>query len=380
MLDQPPSILQVVPALNTGGVERGTIDIAIALKKLGWNSFVTSAGGLMQRELERAGVEHLTLPLATKNPFIMHKNSLKIATFIYEKNIDIVHARSRAPAWSSYFAAKRMQVNFITTFHGTYNYGNSIKKIYNSIMCKGQITIAISNFIFNHIKDNYRVEDRNLRVIPRGINLQNFDPVNVSAERIVQLFKLWNLPDGVPVIMLPARLTRWKGHEVLIEAISNLKTSNIVCIFVGDENNNKSSYKKDLEQLIKSKNLESIFRFVGNCQDMPAAYMLSDIVVTASTDEEAFGRVAIEAQAMGCMVIGSNHGGTKETVLEKETGWLFENSNASQLSKIITNVLSIDNMQRSKIAKKSRKHIEGMYSLERMQEKTIEVYKEILSL
>ena len=379
MINNIPSILQVLPSLNSGGVERGAIDIAIAVKNNGWNSYVISAGGLMKKELDRAKIEHFTLPLESKNPLIIHKNSSKIASIIYENNINIVHARSRAPAWSAYFASKRMKSQFLTTFHGTYNYNNLIKKYYNSIMTRGEVTIAISNFISKHVEENYKLTKNKIKVIPRGIDINKFDSANVSHERILQLFKLWNLPDEATVIMLPGRVTRWKGHKVLIESISQINNDNLICLFVGDFEK-KASYKAELETLIRKKKLEKIFRFVGDCQDMPAAYMLSDIIVSSSTDPEAFGRVSVEAQAMGCLIVGSNHGGTLETIINRKTGWLFENSNSINLADVLKTILTLDREKKLEMAKASRKHILTNYALWVMQELTISAYTDLLKV
>ena len=374
-----PTILQVLPALRTGGVERGAIDVALAVKKNGWISIVASFGGPLVKELERAGIKHIKLPLNSKNPWIIHKNANSIASAIYDNQIDIVHARSRAPAWSAYYAAKRMKVHYITTFHGTYNSQNFLKKAYNSIMIRGEHVISISSFISNHIKLNYKKSHCKIITIPRGIDLEYYNPIKVSHQRIVNLSKIWRLPDGVPVIMLPGRLTRWKGHKILIEALSMLGGYNFRCLFVGDVQNN-IIYENELKALIKNKKLESVVHIVGHCKDMPAAYMLADVVVSPSTDPEAFGRVSVEAQAMGCVVIASNHGGSAETIRDEETGWLFYNKDSLSLSKIIKKVLDLSANEREILAKKSRSNVKLNYSLQAMQQSTINVYNEIFSI
>lgn len=372
-----PSVIQVLPALNSGGVERGAIDIALAVKKVGWESFVVSEGGLMRKELERAEIEHIKLPLSSKNPFIMHRNFSSLSSIIYDKKIDIVHARSRAPAWSAYYASRRFNTNFITTFHGTYNYNNYFKKKYNSIMTKGKKVIAISDFIKNHIIEKYNLDKEKITTIPRGIDLKSFDPSNVSHERIIQLSNSWRLPDGIQVIMLPGRLARWKGHKVLIEALAKLRRKDFRCIFVGSELGNENN-KKYLSKLVKENNLTEIVQFVNHCNDMPAAYMLSDIVVSASTDPEAFGRVSVEAQAMNRIIVASDHGGSYETIINGKTGMLYSNNNSESLSNTLDFALQMDIESRKKLGEASRNHVSSKYKLEYMQESTIKLYKELI--
>ena len=376
-MSKVPSVIQVLPALNSGGVERGAIDIALAVKEIGWKSFVVSEGGLMMKELERAGIDHINLPLSSKNPLIMHKNFNALSSIIFDKKIDIIHARSRAPAWSAYYASKRFNVNFVTTFHGTYNFNNFIKKKYNSIMTKGKKVIAISNFIRNHIEEKYSLEKEKIITIPRGIDTESFNPLNVSHERMIQLSNSWRLSDGIQVIMLPGRLARWKGHKVLIEALARLKRKDYRCIFVGSELGNENN-KKSLENILRKNNLGDMVQFVNHCNDMPAAYMLADIVISASTDPEAFGRVSIEAQAMNRIIIASDHGGSFETIINGKTGILFSNNNPQSLSKSLESALEMDINSRKKMGEASRKHVCSKYKLEYMQESTIKLYKKLI--
>ncbi len=376
-MNKVPTVIQVLPALNSGGVERGAIDIALAVKELGWVSIVVSEGGIMMKELERAEVEHIDLPLSSKNPFTMHKNFNSLSSIIYDRKVDIVHARSRAPAWSAYYASKRFDTNFVTTFHGTYNYKDFIKKKYNSIMTKGKRVIAISKFIKNHIIEKYGIEADKIVKIPRGIDLNSFDPTKVSHERIIQLSNSWRLPDGTQIIMLPGRLARWKGHKVLIEALGKLKRRDFRCIFVGSELGNENN-KKYLIKIIRENNLSELVQFVNHCNDMPAAYMLSDVVVSASTDPEAFGRVSVEAQAMNRIIIASDHGGSSETIMNKKTGILFLNNNSDSLSKAIDSALQMDIESRKKLGEAARNHVSSEYRLEYMQQSTIKLYQELI--
>ena len=376
-MNKVPSVIQVLPALNSGGVERGAIDIALAVKILGWKSFVVSEGGIMMKELERAGVDHINLPLSSKNPLIMHKNFNALSSIIFDKKIDIIHARSRAPAWSAYYASKRFNVSFVTTFHGTYNYNNYLKKTYNSVMTKGKKVVAISRFISKHLEEKYGVKKEKIVTIPRGIDTESFNPINVSHERIIQLSNAWRLSDGIQVIMLPGRLARWKGHKVLIQALARLKRRDYRCIFVGSELGNENN-KKFLENIIQKNNLRDMVQFVNHCNDMPAAYMLADIVISASTDPEAFGRVSVEAQAMNRIIIASDHGGSSETIINGKTGILFSNNNPESLSKSLDFALEMDIDSRKKMGDASRKHVCSKYKLEYMQESTIKLYKKLI--
>ena len=247
---RPPTVLQVLPALVTGGVERGTVDIANAIVAGGGRAIVASAGGPMVGELTRGGAEHITLPVDTKNIFAMRKNIDRLAELIEKESVDIVHARSRAPAWSAWYAAKRTKRHFITTFHGTYGHGNWLKRWYNSIMTRGEQVIAISDFIGGHVRQVYGVPSAKIKVIHRGIDLDKFDPANVSAERVIDIAKKWRLPDGMPIIMLPGRLTRWKGQTVFIEAIKKLGRENVQCLMVGSDQG-REDYRHELESEIE---------------------------------------------------------------------------------------------------------------------------------
>lgn len=375
-------MLQVLPSLTLGGggVERGAIDVAVALKAAGGRSVVASAGGGMARELEREGVPHVTLPLDSKNPFVIYRNIRRLQQVIAEHQIDIVHARSRAPAWSAFTAARRSKIHFMTSFHGTYSgSGNFIKKHYNSIMTRGERVIAISEFIGNHIRNVYGVEDERIRVIPRGINLALFNPTKVSAERVVGLAGEWRLSDGIPVILLPGRLTRWKGQAVLIEALARLGRHDIRCLLLGSDQG-RESYRDELEQMVKRLDLEDVVHVADHCSDMPAAYMLADVVVSASTDPEAFGRIAAEAQAMGCPVIAADHGGARETVKQGKTGWLVFPGDPDALAQALAQALAMGSAAREKLAASAKAHIQNNFSKDKMCNRTLAVYDEVMGL
>jgi glycosyltransferase involved in cell wall biosynthesis len=278
--ERVPAVLQILPSLVAGGAERGTVELAGALVASGWKSYVASAGGPLERELVRAGAAHFTMPLASKNPFIMRQNATALAALIRRLGIDILHARSRAPAWSAWWAAHATGSHFVTTFHNAYGAGSALKLRYNAIMAKGERVIAISHFVAEHAAIVYGVGPDRLRTIPRGVDLNSFDPARVGASRIADLVRQWRLPDGAPIVMLPGRLTRWKGGLDLIAAISALGRRDICCVLVGAEQ--RRGFREELVSAIEGYGLASLFRIVEDCRDMPAAYMLADVVVSAS--------------------------------------------------------------------------------------------------
>ena len=380
--NKKPIILQVLPALETGGVERTTIDIAKAIVEAGWTALVASEGGRMQHELERVGAEHVVMPLASKNPLQIHRNAASLSALVYDRGISLVHARSRAPAWSALMAARRGKVPFVTTFHGTYGLKGPFKRLYNSVMTRGDRVIANSNFIAGRVREDYGVglgEDaERLVTIPRGIETTRFfNPAAVSAERIIQLAERWRLTDGLPVIMLPGRLTRWKGQTVLIEALKHYGQHDVICVLVGDDQG-RTKYREELEDLVREHNLESVVRFVGNCSDMAAAYMLADVVVSASTDPEVFGRIAVEAQAMGRPVIATDHGGARETILPGKTGWLVPPGDSLELASALRKAVHLDPDIRAQMATAGREHVMEEYRVELMAARTMFVYRELL--
>lgn len=376
---RPPVVLQVLPGLVTGGVERGTVDVAAAVAAAGWTSLVASSGGPMVRELERAGAKHIVLPLDSKNPFAMYANIERLRRAMAEHGVDIVHARSRAPAWSALFAARRHGARFITTFHGTYNVSNPAKRWYNSVMARGDRVIAASQFIVEHVTRQYGADPTLIRLIPRGIDFDRFDPARVSAERQMKLARDWRLPDGVPVIMLPGRLTRWKGQSVLIDAIARRGSKELRCLLVGADQG-RGGYRRELEQRIAQHGLDTVIHIIDRCNDMPAALKLADLVISASTDAEAFGRVAVEAQAMGKPVVATNHGGSRETVLDGNTGWLIPPGDPASLAAAIDAALSLDGPQRRAIAERAIAFVRANFNKQLMCARTLEVYREVLGL
>lgn len=373
-----PTILQVLPSLVTGGVERGTADVSAALVQAGWRSLVVSAGGTMVHEIERHGGMHIALPVDSKNPLVIRRNIDRLAEVILKHEVDLVHARSRAPAWSALYAARRTGRPFVTTFHGVYNAGNPFKRWYNSVMARGQRVIAISEFVGRHVTERYHVPAERVRVIHRGVDFAVFDPARVTQARVIQLAREWRLPDGVPVVMLPGRLTRWKGQVVLIDALAKLGRTDICCLLVGSDQG-RSAYRQELEDRIRGRGLESVVRIVDHCRDMPAAYMLADVVVSASTDPEAFGRVVAEAQAMGRPVVAPDHGAAPEIVLSGETGWLVPPADPAALAQALDTALKLDTAQREARARAAIAHVRGRFTRAGMCAATLNVYREALA-
>jgi glycosyltransferase involved in cell wall biosynthesis len=374
---RPPRILQVLPALVTGGVERGTVDLAAALVQHGWGSYIASSGGPMAREAERAGSHLIELPLASKNPLVMRANVGRLAAVIAQHGIDIVHARSRAPAWSARPAAARAGVHFVTTFHNAYGAENSLKRRYNSVMGAGERVIAISQFVAAHAIETYGLDPARVRVVPRGVDTERFDPDRIKPERMIALARQWGLPDGLPVVMLPGRLTRWKGHEVLISALRRLGRRELRCLIVGGGG---SRYRTQLEAALRRDPPPCGVGFVEDCRDMAAAYMLADVVISASTNPEGFGRVVVEAQAMGRPVIATAHGGALETVRAGETGWLVPPGDPATLAAAIAEALDLTPEDRIALARRAAAHVRQNFTVERMTGQTIAIYEELLGI
>jgi len=372
-----PTILQVLPALDVGGVERGTIDVACATVRAGWRALVVSSGGALLHELRRGGVTHVTLPVDSKNPIVMLRNVGRLSELIKEHNVSVVHARSRAPAWSAELAAKRCRRPFVTTFHGTYDTGTPFKYWYGKVMTRGAKTIAISDFIADYIHKTFRTDPDRVVTIPRGIDPERFNPENVAPQRMIQLASTWRLPDGAPVVMLPGRLTRWKGQLVLIEALARLERDDISCLLVGSDQG-RTRYRAELERKIRNKGLAGRVRIIDDLPDMPAAYMLADIVVSASTNPEAFGRVAVEGQAMGRLVIATEHGGSRETVLPGQTGWLVPPADPDALAAALIEALSVDPELRNSIGEAARAHAIGNFTVDQMCQRTLDVYRGVM--
>jgi glycosyltransferase involved in cell wall biosynthesis len=370
-------VLQVLPSLVTGGVERSTIEMTQAVASAGGTALVASSGGRLVGSIERAGGRHVTLPLNSKNPLTIWRNAELLATLIRVQRVALVHARSRAPAWSAWLASQRTGAHFVTTYHGTYNEDLPFKRRYNAVMAKGEIVIAASHFIAELIATRHGVDPTRIRVIPRGVDPAVFDPAAVSGDRVARLAAAWRLPEGGPIVLLPGRLTSWKGQGVLIDAVASLARRDVCCVLVGSDQGRRH-YAKRLIQQAESLGIAERLRLVGECNDMPAALALADVVVHASTDPEAFGRVVIEAQAMGRPVIASDLGGPVETVEHGVTGWRVPPGDPAALAAAIEQVLDMPVEARAAFGERARAAVLRSYTVRAMQAATLAVYAELL--
>ncbi|GGJ14875.1 glycosyltransferase family 4 protein [Neoroseomonas lacus] len=366
----------MLPSLVSGGVERGTLEIAEAQIAAGMRAIVASAGGPLVPALEALGARHITLPLATKSPIGIWHNAGRLAEVVRAEGVGILHARSRAPAWSAMLAARRTGARFVTTYHGTYNEGFPGKRLYNSVMARGDRVIAISRFIAAVVRDRHGVSDDRLRIIPRGIDERRFDPAVVSPDRVAALRAAWGVEPGRPVVMLPARVTRWKGQGVLVEAMARLP-GDAQALLVGDAGA-KPVFEGELRARIAELGLIRRVRLVGHAADVPAALLLADVVVHASTDPEAFGRTVIEAQAMERCVIASDLGGPTETVEHGVTGWRVPPGDPTALAEAIGRVLAMAPAERAAAGSRARSAVLAGYTTARMQAATLAVYRELL--
>ena len=378
-------VLQVIPKLGYGGAETGCYDIAHYLPENNCGSYIVTSGGELLKFVDKKKVKIIKLPVHSKNPLIIFINFLALIFIILINNISIVHARSRAPAWSCLLATKITGRKFVTTFHGTYNFNSKIKKFYNSVMVRSDLIIAGSNFIFSHIKENYTKylnAKKKLLVIFRGINVDYFDPTTKLDSDEKKLLKKWEIEKDKKIILLPGRLTGWKGQEVFIEAINlvniELGYEAFYAVILGSDQG-RDLYKKKLIRLTEQYRLINQVKFIDHCKDMALAYKVSDIVVSASIEPEAFGRVAVEAQSMEKPIIASNIGGSNETVIDEKTGFLFESNNAKSLSQKILKILSMDEASLNSIGREGRKNIIQKFNVEKMCFSTYSEYKRILN-
>ena len=378
------NVLQVIPKLSFGGAETGCYDIAHYLAEKECGSFIATAGGELLKFVKKDKVKIFRLPVHSKNPIIIILNALFLSLYIIFFKINIVHARSRAPAWSCYLACFLTRRIFVTTFHGTYNFKSKSKKFYNSIMLRAKLTIAGSNFIFSHINKNYSEylsKAKKLRVIFRGINVDYFNQKNISILKQEKLKQEWGLTSNKFTILMPGRLTYWKGQEKLIEALNILiedyNFSNFEAIILGSDQG-RTVYKKKLINLVERYNLNKKIKFISHCKEMPLAYSLADTVVSASIEPEAFGRVAVEAQSMGKPIIASNIGGSKETIINKKTGFLYEFQDPRELAKILNTVIQLSQEELKSIGNEGRKNIIKKFDVEAMCDTNLNEYKKLL--
>ena len=380
-MQEKPNVLQVIPTLNISGAEQGCFDVANFLIKNKLKSHIATSAGYRIEQLENSGTLINKIPVHSKNPFIILINAFRLLKIIKKNEINIIHARSRAPAWSCYLAAKLANIKFITTFHGTYNFSNSIKKFYNSIMIRSDYIIAVSNFIYDEITKKYSYTQENISVISRGIDTNYLNPYLIDHNLLKQKFDKYLLRKNSIKIVLPGRVSFWKGHAVAIEAMSYLKekiSKDFELICVGPINNNK--LKESLLNKIKEFKLENNIRFVGPSKEMNLIYSTADIVLSCATDPEAFGRIPVEAQSMGKIVIASNHGGHKETICEGVSGFLYAPNKSQDLAGAILKALSSEQYLDKSYQFKRRNLIIKNYTVEKMCQQTLEVYKKVLSI
>ena len=373
------SVLQVIPQLDVSGASQGCIDVANYLIENNHKCVVMTHSGKRLEDTKKKDIKVIISPVHSKNPITIFLNIFRLLNVIRKEQIDIIHVRSRAPAWSCFFASKFSGKKFISTFHGTYNFNNFIKKFYNSIMLRTDGTIAISRFIENQIKNQYSITPKYLKVIYRGINTKVFNSNNVNSERIEQLKKEYALESDSIKILLPGRLTGWKGHSVLVQAVAEVIQSinnKIEVLFVGPDDN--LGLKKRLKDQIEELNMTEFFHFIGSSDEMANIYALSDIVISSSTDPEAFGRIAVEAQSMGKFIIASNHGGSVETVIKNETGYLYSPLNHKELADRIIKSIKQNKYNSKDVIESGIKNVRENYTVEGMCRETLEFYKRII--
>ena len=378
-------VLQVIPRLGYGGAETGCYDLAHYLSENNCLSYIVTSGGELTKYIDKEKVKLIRLPVHSKNPILIFLNSIALVFIILFCNISIVHARSRAPAWSCLLATKITRRKFVTTFHGTYSFNNFIKKFYNSVMIRSDLIIAGSNFIFSHVNKNYfKYLDlkKKFLVIFRGINVDYFDPTTIMEPDENKLISEWELKKDKKIILMPGRLTPWKGHEVFIEALNlvnkKLGYESFYAIILGSDQG-RDVYSKKIKRLVEQHRLTNQLKFIKHCKDMPLAYKISDLVVSASTKPEAFGRVAVEAQSMEKPIIASNVGGSKETIINNITGFLFDSGNSESLSEKIIDILQLDESTLKSIGNEGRKNTIKKFNVEKMCFSTYAQYQKLLN-
>ncbi len=376
------SILQIIPRLEAGGAERTTLDIAAALVDSGHTALVVSDGGRLEPELRATGALLLRLPVASKNPFTILRNIRRLKGILAEHDVDLVHARSRAPAWSAFYAAKQTHIPLVTTHHGTYRARNALKRWYNSVMFRGDAIIANSEWTASHIRNNYANTPKRIAVIARGIDLAQFDPSRIPDQLRDTMRQSWRAKAGASVVLLPGRLTRWKGHLVLIEALSRLSgagklPANLRVVIAGDAQG-RNSYLGEIEDAVAKGGLQEIVTLSGHIADMASAYVAADIVISASSKPEAFGRVPVEAAAMGLPVIATDHGGARETILPGQSGLLVPPGDAEALGEALMRLLKLPKERRQEMGAKGKAHIKARYAVQIMCAETISLYAELV--
>ena len=378
------NVLQVIPKLGYGGAETGCYDIAHYLAEKECGSFIVTASGDLLKFVNKEQVKIFRLPVHSKNPILIVFNAIMLSLLIIFFKINIVHARSRAPAWSCYLACLLTNRVFVTTFHGTYNFKSKFKKFYNSIMLRAKLTIAGSNFIFSHINENYSEslsKEKKLRVIFRGINVDYYNQKNISILKQEKLKQEWGLSSNKFTILMPGRLTNWKGQVKFIESLNILaedfNLTDFQAIMLGSDQG-RTVYKKKLINLVERYSLNKKIKFINSCKEMPLAYSLADVVVSASIEPEAFGRVAVEAQSMGKLIIASNIGGSKETIINKKSGFLYKFDDPRELAKSLNTAIQLTQEELKSMGNEGRKNIAKKFDVETMCDTNLNEYKKLL--
>ncbi len=378
-------VLQVIPKLGYGGAEIGCYDLAHYLYENDCSSYIVTSGGTLTKYINRKKVKLIRLPVQSKNPILILLNAIILTIIILILNINIVHARSRAPAWSCLIATKITGRKFVTTFHGTFNFKSNIKKFYNSVMVRSNLIIAGSNFIFSHINENYSKylkPEKKFLVIFRGINTDYYDPKKIKEQDEVQLINKWKIDKEKKVIILPARITAWKGHEIFLEALNKLKINEpqkkFIAVILGSDQGRKI-YKKKLIRLVEQYRLINDVIFIDNFELMPIAYKISDIVISSSIEPEAFGRVAVEAQAMEKPIIASNIGGSNETIIDEKTGFLYSAGNSDLLSQKLSHIFDLNDETLKSMGIEGRKNVMKKFNVEKMCFSTYSEYKKLFN-
>ena len=380
-------VLQVIPKLDYGGAETGCYDLAHFLPEQGCKSFIVTSGGVLLKFIKKEKVKVFRLPVQSKNPILILFNAIIISLIILIYNINIVHARSRAPAWSCLIATKITARKFVTTFHGTYNFSNRFKKFYNSVMVRSHLIIAGSNFIFSHINENYGDfflnRKRKLLVIFRGINANYFNPQKISLSKIEKFSKKNSIDRNKFIILLPGRLSFWKGQKIFIEALKllseQINNQPFEGIIIGGDQG-KSVYKKQLIALVERYRLKKIIKFIDHCDEMPVAYKIANLVCSCSSEPEAFGRVSVEAQSMGIPIVASDIGGSTETIVKDKTGFLFKSGDSNALTNAIIMVMQKDYNSLKSIGFEGRKNILKKFDVDKMCHTTFTEYKKLIEL
>jgi glycosyltransferase involved in cell wall biosynthesis len=375
------TLLQVIPDLDTGGAEQTTLDVAAAVVQAGGRAIVASHGGRMVDDLQSRGAVWAPMPVHSKNPLVMLANRRRLIELIRRETVSLVHVRSRAPAFAAFSAARAASVPCLGTYHGLYSSGNPLKRWYNSVMTRGPATIANSAFTRDHIIAEHHIDPAKVIAIPRGVDLDRFDPAKVAPERVAALLRRWGIAadDGHIRFLLAGRLSRWKGQRLLIDAAQRLKThrDDFLIILAGDDQG-RSAYRQELETAIAAAGLSNRVRLVGHCDDMPAAYLASDVACAPSLDPEPFGRTAVEPQAMGRPIIAADHGAPRETVLAGKTGWLFKPGDVQALADVMAQVLAAGPERRAAMGAAGQARARRLYSAAAMCEATLEVYAGLL--